>query len=70
MRDIIETAIDREVELLDAILELPGLIEHSLFSAADFYGRLRPQTRNFSTRGISPRRRFSRRTAPAPKYLN
>ena len=69
MRDIIETAIEREVELLDAILELPGLIEHSLFSARDFYGRLRPQTRKFSARGISSRR-FSTRTAAAPQYLN
>ena len=69
MRDIIEIAIEREAELLDAVLESPEIFEHPFFGKPNSQGRLHMQTRTFSARGTS-RRRFSTPTTTPLQYAN
>jgi hypothetical protein len=69
MRDIIELAIAREAELLDAVLEFPEIPEHPLLRGRNSRIRLHRQTRKFSARGTS-QPRFSTRTATPSQYVN
>jgi hypothetical protein len=69
MRDMIELAIAREAELLDAVLEFPEVLEHPLLRGRNSRGRLHPQTRKFSARGTS-QPRFSARAATPSQYTN
>jgi hypothetical protein len=69
MRDIIELAIAREAELLDAVLEFPEALEHPLLRGRNSRSRLHRQIRKFSARGTS-QPRFSTRTATPSQYVN
>jgi hypothetical protein len=69
MRDMIEMAIEREAELLDAVLEFPETVEVPAFAWRNSRGRLSPETRKFSARGTSRRRPLAH-AAARPSYLN
>jgi hypothetical protein len=64
MRDMIEMAIEREAELLDATLEFPEILELPVFPWSNTQS-----ARKFSARGVS-RRRFSARPATRTQYVN
>jgi hypothetical protein len=64
MRDMIEMAIERETELLDATLEFPEILELPVFPCGNTQS-----ARKFSSRGVS-RRRFAAQPATRPQYLN
>ena len=66
MRGLIETAIEREADRLDEVLEASDLVP-PLFAPRHFRSRLNLQSRKFASRGTWPRRLA---TTPAPKYLN
>ena len=67
MRGLIETAIEREAERLDEILESTNHFDVPLFMPRHFGSRIRPATRRFSPRG-NTRRRFSPHLAPSSPY--
>jgi hypothetical protein len=69
MRDLIELAIEREGELLDAILEFPELPEPPCFTTRNYRSRIHPQARKFVARGTSGRR-FTAQTATPTRYAN
>jgi hypothetical protein len=69
MRNIIEMAIEREAEMLDAIMEFPDLAAGSAYPFSLTKPRLNPLTRKFSARG-TVRRRNVTRAIESPKYLN
>ena len=69
MHYMVELAIEREAERLDAVLEFPEIPEHPFVPSRNSQGRLHPQNRKFMARGIS-RRRFSARTATPSQYAN
>ena len=56
MRDMIELAIEREAELLDAVLEFPEIPEPPYFTTRNYRSRIHPQARKFIARGASNRR--------------
>ena len=60
MQYLIESAIERETQLLDAVFEGSVMLEVPTFQWQDFELGLQPQARKFSSRGISSRR-FSTR---------
>ena len=66
MRGLIETAIEREVERLDELLEFPDLVA-PFFTPRSFRSRTQSQSTKFALRAISPRRLATPR---APQYLN
>jgi hypothetical protein len=67
MSGLIETAIERETERLDQIMETANIVP-PFFSPGHFRSRLNPVTGKFDAR-VTSRRRFSTRTAIAPPYL-
>ena len=67
MHGLIETAIERETERLDQIIESANLVP-TFFASGHFRSRLNPVTGKFDTR-VTSRRRFSTRTATRPQYL-
>ncbi len=69
MHYMVELAIEREAEILDAALECPEIFELPPAPWDTSEGRLHPHVRKFSARRVS-RRRFSARTATQPQYLN
>ena len=69
MNYIVELAIEREAEILDAALECPEILELAADPWATSKGRLNPHTRRFSTRSSS-RRRLTARTVTLPHYVN
>ncbi len=64
MRDIIELAIERESELLDAVLEFPEIPELPSFPARSYRSRIHPQARKFAARGISAKHFNTGSSAP------
>jgi hypothetical protein len=64
MRDMIEMAIEREAELLDATLEFPEILELPVFP----WGNTQ-SARKFSARGLA-RRRFTAQPTTRPQYVN
>ena len=66
MRGLIETAIEREAERLDEILESMDQLDAPFFAPRHFRGRVRQQTSKFASRGSH--RRFSSHTA-SPSYF-
>jgi len=69
MHYMVELAIEREAEILDAALEFPEFFELPPPPWETSNGRLHPHTRRFSARGTSRRRRAAR-TATQPLYVN
>ncbi len=69
MRDMIELAIEREAELLDAMLEFPEIPTPPSFPARHYRSRIHSQVRKFSARGTSGRR-FTAQTATPTRYAN
>jgi hypothetical protein len=69
MRNIIEMAIEREAEILDAIIESPELVDGPAYSWTPSRTRINPMTRRFSSRGAG-RARFAESTQSRPRYLN
>ena len=67
MHGLLETAIEREAERLDQIMETANFVP-SFFLSGHFRSRLNPVTGKFHAR-VSSRRRFSTRTATAQPYL-
>ena len=68
MRGLIETAIEREAERLDEIMEAVNHLDVPFFSPRHFRSRTRPQTSRFASRGSQ--RRFSSRTALPSHFVN
>jgi hypothetical protein len=64
---MVEMAIEREAEILDAVLELPEIFEPRTMGST--WDRSNPQTRQFRARGISGRRTTARSTATT-RYPN
>jgi hypothetical protein len=69
MRDLIELAIEREGELLDAVLEFPEIPEPPYFATRNYRSRVYPQAHKFAARAASARR-FTSATASHPGYAN
>lgn len=70
MHYMVELAIEREAEILDAVLECPEIFELPPSPWDTSKGRLHSHTRKFSGRGTS-RRRATTRTITAPsQYAN
>jgi len=67
MRGLIEMAIEREAERLDAIFEADEAFAPPLFVSRHFRPRIHPQTRKFAPRGNS-RQHFSPRTTAISHY--
>ena len=70
MSGLIETAIERETERLDQIMETANFVPSS-FLSGHFRSRLNPQTGKFTSKfaaRVTSRRRFSTRTASAHTY--
>lgn len=68
MSGLIETAIERETERLDQIMETANFVP-SYFLSGHFRSRLNPVTGKFHAR-VTSRRRFSTHTATASEYAN
>jgi len=64
MRDMIEMAIERETELLDATLEFPEILELPVFPWRNI-----PSLQKFSARGAS-RRSYTARPGTRRSYAN
>jgi len=67
MYDLIETAIEREAERLDVLLEAADFVP-SFIASGHFRSRLNPLTGKFDAR-VTSRRNFSRHTT-ASQYAN
>jgi hypothetical protein len=68
MNGLIETAIEREAERLDVLLEAAGFVP-PFVALGHFRSCLNPLTGKFEA-GVTSRRRFSTRTATASRYAN
>ncbi len=70
MSGLIGTAIERETERLDQIMETANFVP-SFFLSGHFRSRLNPVTGKFHAFNarVTSRRRFSTRAASAPPYL-
>jgi hypothetical protein len=69
MHNIIDMVIEREVEMLDAIVECPELIDGPAYFWTPTRTRLNPMTRKFSTRGTR-RSHVAKSNESMPRYLN
>jgi hypothetical protein len=69
MHYMVELAIEREAEILDAALECPDIFELPPIPWATSKGRLHPNTRKFSARGTS-RRHSTAKAATSTGYIN
>jgi hypothetical protein len=69
MHFIVELAIEREAEILDAALECPEILELAPPPWATSKGRLNPHTRRFATRSTS-RRSLTSRNVTIPHYVH
>jgi hypothetical protein len=69
MRNIIEMAIEREAELLDAMIEFPELVDGPTSPWTPSRGRINPLTHKFTARG-SARRLGITRAPAAPRYVH
>ena len=68
MRHMIELAIERESELLDAVLEVPEVPEPPYFTTRNYSSRIHPQARKFAARAASARPLAT--TATQTGYVN
>ena len=69
MRNIIEMAIEREAEMLDAVIESPALLDGPVYPWTPSRTRLNPMMRKFSARG-NRCARLAKATESTPRYLN
>jgi hypothetical protein len=69
MRGLIETAIEREAERIDEIIEPGNTTDVPFFAPRHFRSRVRPQTRRFAPHGHA-RRRFSQPVPSSAHYVN
>jgi len=69
MRNIVEMAIEREAELLDAMIEFPELLDGPASPWTPSKSRINPLTHKFAARS-SARRHSALRTAAAPRYIH
>ena len=69
MRGLIETAIEREAERIDEIIESGNGSEVPFFAPRHFRSRIRPQIRRFAPHAHT-RRRFSQQVPSSAHYVN
>jgi hypothetical protein len=67
MQDLIESAIERETEILDTFFETAGILEHQSFAAHGSDLEWPRHAHKFSGRATS-RRRFSTRAAKSHRH--
>jgi len=68
MRNLVEMAIEREAERLDALLESPDVLEAAAYPWSPIRDRLNPLTHRFMARGT--RRRIVAAKAPVPRFIH
>jgi hypothetical protein len=69
MRDMIEVAVEREAERLDAVLEVPEFFEVPILESNHFRVRWHSPAKQLSARATPPRR-FSTRVAKPRHHVN
>ena len=69
MRNIVEMAIEREAELLDAMIEFPELLDGPASPWTPSRSRINPLTHKFTARG-NHRHPTAMRASARPRYVH